>query len=270
MSTDLKTVNEIIRKKDLLGDIIGEIVSLRKEENKYFSLQYICNQAGISSKGHLGDVIKGRRTLKLDYVKPLCKVLKLDSKQSRVFKLLAEKEKSRKPFEIESLEIKISRAKKRLKIHETYLDEDQINPVQLCRVICSFGLTGQIATKTEIEKLIRIPSEELDHIIQYLFQRNWLELNSEGKLKLLNTNIHFNQGFNDRLLEAYLDFAKSNIDKKKSSEESYFEASTISVSKYRYKQVLRNLREYVEDQIAFMETEDAEQLVHISLQIFPD
>ncbi|MCX6123476.1 MAG: hypothetical protein NTV34_01805, partial [Proteobacteria bacterium] len=68
------------------GDAIHRIYLHKKNISKNISLEGLCRQAGMPSKGYLSDVMHGKRRLNRTYRSKLAKVLGLQGTLAKYFK----------------------------------------------------------------------------------------------------------------------------------------------------------------------------------------
>src|ERR1035438_1879138 len=96
------------------GELIKAIYRLNKEANSKISLQFICDRAGIPSKGLLSDIMAGRRPLKLSHANNLVGVFGLVGVEKKLFLALVRWELERSPVKAKLLEKQVEALKDQL------------------------------------------------------------------------------------------------------------------------------------------------------------
>ncbi len=265
----LQSKSEVLLTNEKLGKTIKVLYKLEKSEQPYFSVQYMCLKAKIPSKGHLSDVMGERRTLKLEYAKPLSKVFNLDSEQAKIFVSMAKYEKARTLSDKKKYYTQLQVAKKRLKSLETSYQEVQGVPFDFSRVFCSLGIIKKPVTAKKISHALEMDITAVLSYLKQLTERGFL-IESEGCYALSANEVHFSKGEFVDMIQSYLQASQLNINKWIDSKDSIFESSTISVTQRAYKELLPKFKEFVMDTMSNLETEEGDSLVHFNVQVYPD
>lgn len=263
-------ISKILIESDGLAQALRGLYEYRKATNKRYSLQFICNQAQIPSKGHLADVMASRRNLKATYTRSLCKTLGLDSRQSKVFTLLSKIQRAHGEVELTKLQHQLSVAKKLLKSVEVDFKAIYGDPVDFSRAFCSIGLFKPgSATQKNISQALRLDSNYTQTLLDQLVARSFL-VEKNGVYKLSDREVHFSKGEYVGMVKAYLSRSLQQVDQKIDSKDSFYESSTVSVSLNSYQKMLPKLKEIIFESMSELETEAADALVHFNIQIYPD
>lgn len=122
------------------GEILKYLFLKKKEQLPIFSLQYVCDRTNISSRGHLSDLLNGRRKVPPSLGKDLCRVFGLKGVRKKWFELLIDLNKSKDPIQRQKIKKQIDRIKKQVQSNDSALTAGDYDPFVFMKVFASFGI----------------------------------------------------------------------------------------------------------------------------------
>jgi uncharacterized protein (TIGR02147 family) len=260
-------------------EALRRLLTWYREQNSKYSYAWIAKQLGLSSKGHIADILSGRRVLVPRLWEPCLAMIGVKGFPLKYCRLLLEIEQSIDAGEDvdparydqlqalrKSLQGEIHRASDRLVTHQLIL---QIHSV--------FGLYKNRPTRRELIQFFgRQHAIEVDHALQILI--------SEGMVIRLNDHYQLKDEARHVMvlgpqpeLSKVLDFLKQGLDQSKLAMDTWatqrdlacFRSAHVSVRKAAYIKQLDSLRDEMLRMQNEMATEDGDMLIRIDFQIYP-
>jgi uncharacterized protein (TIGR02147 family) len=241
-----------------------------------FSLSLLGRKAGISSKGYLSDVFKGRRQLNRSYWHGMADALGLSGlNRQYLFCLLhldvCEDEICREQFLEQKCQIEKSFAV------QMYVDPTPLRDQPFAfELFAAFGLFASRPSRDELVRYFgRERFTEVDSGLSALTQAGLIR-RVEDRYECTSEHIVFSSRDSDAQM-SHLDFlrgaileAGKNADKWYGRKDSaYFEASIISASQADYAKKLQTLKDLLLKWQSDLESADADLLIRFNVQIYP-
>jgi hypothetical protein len=224
--------------------VIRQLYEHKKSENPKFSLEYICRQAKLPSKGYLGDVMSGRRRLNPLHAKPLAKILNIEGLEKKIFLLMIQKESARSIMKSKVLEKQILSFQSQLKNGLSDFPTGVDKTILFTRVFCSLGLfPGSPTRKMICDLFSEEPLAAVENVINQLVESQAVH-ERDGLLSCTSAEIMFANGIdkdeNISYVASHIEYARNQIRKwYPEKEKSYFSSSIVSVKRSKYKANLK-------------------------------
>lgn len=257
------------------SEAIKALYLSHKAARPKFSLEYICRKAGISSKGYLSDVIKGRRTIHPKYIKGILRAFSLSELEAEYLKLLIQRDHENDTKTLQKMDARLKELEREAKTRKLSLPQSFVHPFFTLEVFCAFGLFNGEPTLNDLVEYfgsaskakVKLSLDNLEHMgsirladnNQYvLLERQFLFDNSEDGYG------HYAH------LEESIDQAKANVRHFfPKNDVSFFESTTASVSMEDFIKAIPKIKRSFRKSITELETENGDELVRFNIQIYP-
>jgi uncharacterized protein (TIGR02147 family) len=247
-----------------------------KSIDSKYSLQYICNKCDIPSKGHLSDVMNGRRKLKSSYIDCIFKVLKFTEPQREVLRILSQLERAKTNEEKELFIKEVYNARKRLNIQKRRLKSGDYNPFIFVKAFCALGIQNLLPKLESISQVINESVDNTRKALDQLIEQGFLTI--EGDYYIYSKNLSevvFSEGDSEQFQLKHIEIATSRAlerlpDMFIYNDETYFESTTLSVSKSEYSVFLKKLKTFISKNISELESDWADDIAHFNFLIYPE
>ena len=252
---------------------LKDLYKLAKAHDSIYSIPYICQKSGIVSVGYFSDVIHGKRRLHKKYQDGISKAFKLKETNAKCLKLLISIDNEKRPDDKEVLLAKLQLTRKKMSTVRKPFSSKPESLFFALEVYCAFGLFKNIPKTTLLRKFFSDrTSESVDRAISVLVDLGLIARRGIDDLELTHSAVDI---FGNHITEVdYLKLAfRHGIDSLSTwylrPESSLFTSASVSVKKAEYEAELLNLREYVEELRAKLETDDGDLLVRMNFQVYP-
>jgi uncharacterized protein (TIGR02147 family) len=266
----------LVQTESSLGEILRIVFEEKKLKDPKFSLQYVCNKCEIPSRGHLSDVMKGRRKLKVSYINNVFTLLGFSKNEIEVIKLLSQLEKAKTIQLRESISKKIYLARKKLNIQVSQLNSGDFNPFIFVKAFCSLGIQNLEPTLELIAKSINEEIKETEKALDALLNEGFIVKENEYYLYDKNlSEVLFPEGDNEQFQIKHIKLAIQDALKRLPQEfnnkkSTYFESATVSVKLPQYQDFLSELKDLINNKLSSLESGRADDIVHFNFLIYPE
>lgn len=255
-----------------LPNLIAQLWQLFQDQNPTLSLTHLCQSAGLRSKGHVSDMIHGRRQLSAHRAEAFGRALGLSGTSLRIFTTYAELNQTQTDKSKKRLTEKLEKLTKSVKIDQR-LTPIAFEPHDLSfEVFCAIGLFKSSCRYTDLVNFFgKEQTARIDQSIEQL--HNLGVISKEGQnIRLLTSQIAFRGGStgHQNFIRMSLADAREKLPRLfEKREEAHFETVLLSVKKSEYKKFLDHIRDDVAYWRSTLETEQADEIVRINLQVYP-
>ncbi len=260
-------------------EALRRLLTWNRQNNPKWSYAWIAKQLGLSSKGHIADIIGGRRLLVARLWEPCLLMLGLKGISLKYCRLLLEIEASisdGKDVPATHYE-KLEGLRKTLQaqIHKT--SDRLVSNHMILQLHAVFGLYRNRPKRRELIQFFgRQHVIEVDQALHILM--------SEGMVQRVNDQYQLNDQARHVMvlgpqpeLAKVLDFLKQGLDQSKAAMDQWatqadlacFRSAHVSVRKELYRKQLDSLRDEILRMQNEMATEDGDMLIRIDYQIYP-
>lgn len=273
--SQLDFINSILLKSKSSADMIRKIFEHARKENPKTSLAKIAQLSGIASRGYLSEVCSGKKVLHSRYVNKLAQALNLSTLQTKFLLTQVLKERGGIKVNEGHLDAELAKLKKALQVSSNELPDDFAENLKVLEIFCAFGLFGNRPSHEDLISYFghrhRVKIEDAIEKLQMAgFIREvglHLEL-AEG------TDYFFNQPGSTRKYVRILKCALKDSQTKlpiwfERREEALFDSTVISTTTDIYNEALNKFRSYLSEAKADMESQKADILVRLNVQIYP-
>ena len=260
-------------------DRVYKAIKLKKNN---LTLANLCKKSGISSKGYLSDVLKGKRFLNMKYLDGLTTALEIKGINFEYFKILLERDLTKDPSAKTLWSTKLEELKKAYRIVKTSEPVPQDTALIEFELFCAFGLfKGTPSRKQLLQYFGKDRAFEIDEALHHLEAKGWIEKISnpknstnENQWGLVVNQIAFsddkgNMSHEDFLRQAIISAAENVSQWHGKKAEAHFESFIISVKEETYKEILADLKDQLLSWHSKLETTQADQLIRFNVQIYP-
>lgn len=255
-------------------EALKSLYSFQKQKQPNFSLTILGRKLGISSKGHISDMIRGRRSISRKHWSILSQVFDLSETQTHVFHCLLERDHSK-------CDQQKSYFDKQLKSLESMLT-NRFDPEALPKV-----KTPTKAAKELVEAFNIFPEEpsfrdfldyfgrhrykEIEIALSYLLDHGYVIENDS--CYRLTQNLSFpveNLGQQPDYLKANFIEGCEQIDRfGHKPEQAVFSSDVLSLSPDQYQGLLNEMSSYLNKLKSQSNTNDAKHLIKMNVQLYP-
>lgn len=269
-----RTKLDIHRYTDFRAFLKDRLAELKSVDKKY-SLRYLSDRVGLSSKSHLKMVADGSRNLSADVAGRLAKVIGLNSQETAFFMALVRYGQAKSISEQQAALDDLRRKRKFLDVHRLDLDHfDYLNdPLTLTlREMITFPdfqenfewISERLPMQAN-EKRIRAALDKL--------LRLGLIIRDEGG-SLAVSHVHHGTGdvFKSVALKTFYEktFSRASDSMKLSPEERHLGGLTMAISRKSFETIVRRYREFISDVRTIVDEDDeADQVYQLVTGIFP-
>lgn len=267
-----ENINSALLSAENSSIALRSLYLLYKELNAKHSVPYFCRKAGIASIGYFSDVMHNKRRLHIKYRESIIKAFELEGFAAKYLHTLISIDNEKDAAKIEILRKKMARLVKAMTIVHQGLDADIKIFFFALEIFCAFGLFNNEPKVFElITYFSEHPERETQRGIQVLVQMNLVKQEGD-RLYLLSDQVDF---IGNKLSQIeYLKLAFSHGIQSlnhwfEQPQLAYFNSTNISVSRKHYEAQLLNVRDALKIFRSDLETEDADLLVRLNVQIYP-
>ncbi|MCX6125540.1 MAG: TIGR02147 family protein [Proteobacteria bacterium] len=276
MTRDLETERrKLILDLDSSSLILKKIYELTTEKQPGLSLRSLAQSAGVSSKGYISEVIRGKKTLHPRYASALGQSLGLSRLEAKCLSLLVAKERCKNEGQKERLQSELDKARKALTISVDDIPEDFGKHPLLFDVFCAFGL---FKGKPELEDLISYFGKRKQKLVEtaldaLLFHGLVKDFGFCFKIAS-NANLFFEgQSFKSasiKIIKGMLRDSLKMVDTWYPERDmSIFEANVVSTTADKYSEMVTKTRAFLAETKMELEASDATMLVRFNVQLYP-
>lgn len=269
-------INDVLLRAETAAAVLSELCRLYKTFSPKYSLEYLRRASGISSRGHLGDMVRGRRPVSERFADGLCRAFQLNEAQADVLRGLIRFSHAADGKEKDAAADALARSRRTLAVEATYLRPDEM-PVFFFafEAFCTLHLFPSPPTRQEFERYFgEDRRRELDNALRHLLKIGMVAEDEAGRIVRKQTHLvvsaeegRFPIGFFRSALEDASRRLAVWADKR---EYAHFEATIISSTKAHLAAVLPEIRkDLLALQTKIDREEGADVLVRFNVQIYP-
>ncbi len=260
-------------------EALRRLLSWHRQQNPKYSYAWIAKQIGTSSKGHIADILSGRRVLVPRLWEPCLSMLEVKGMSLKYCRLLLNIEQSIEagedvePDQYERLEA----MRKSLRGQAHRVSDRLVSSHMILQIHSVFGLYRNKPTRRELIQFFgRQHAIEVDNALQILIAEGMVvRMNDHYQLKDEARHVMVLGPQPD--LDKVLAFLKQGLDQSKAAMDVWatqkdlacFRSAHVSVSKEAYKKHLDTLRDEMLRMQNEMATENGDMLIRIDYQIYP-
>lgn len=251
---------------------------MKKMENSAFTKNYVTRRVGLSSRGYLTDVFKGRKKLSARYVKPLVSTLDLEPFEATYLekKLLLETEYAKSSETREEIQAELHILERNFR-SMTLTVEDGFDVYALSMVYLSlFLFPDKKASQRDLLKVLDIlPAAIIERSLKFLLQKGLivehehrLSVNPDKDFSFLSAQYSAEQE------KAYLkkSFAEG-IDRlsllQQQRDEVIFHSSIMTVKRSEYREFIKKIKQDFRTYHAELDHEQPDAMVRFNVQLYP-
>ncbi|MES2802501.1 MAG: TIGR02147 family protein [Bdellovibrionota bacterium] len=269
----MKVIDQILLGAKNSSEATRNLYLHYKSIHRNYSLSYICQKAGIPSKGYLSDVMRGTRILNMKYMEGLIKVFKLSHSAGSFYQTLVRMDHEKDPDEIKRLLEKRKRAEKAMKVSEGAVPAPLTSLFFNLELFCRMGLFNNKATRSDLLKVYgKAKSFEVEKAIENL-KSSHLIAEDGGVLTLINEQFKFETSNNN----SHIEFLQECLKRVAASigewylkpDLAYVESSIISVEEAKYRKLLPQIRSLCSEIQSDLESGKADKLILFNVQVMP-
>lgn len=237
-----------------------------------YSLPYLCRKAKISSNGYLSDILHSKRRLPTKYSAGIIRAFDLKGPPARYLRMLIAIDNEKNKERATRLRSKVPMLRKAMTVtHREVALELPLFFFSL-EVFCAFGLFQNKPRLSDLQGYFTSRSlREIDQAITLLKAMDLVQ-DEDGCLALSSTQVDFS-GNNISQIEylkmAFQHGAKNVAQWFEKRDHAVFESINVSVKKSMLPEKLELLRQTAEDMRFTLESDDADMLVRLNLQVYP-
>jgi uncharacterized protein (TIGR02147 family) len=256
-------------------EAIRNLLALRRSPNlKVETLAKIRRFLGMSSGGYLSDVISGRRKLGVRYREKMMDYLGLDTLERELFLVLLEIDSTPQFKTKLALRKILMRLRKLLSAKKQPFESDAAPSLFACVVLASFDMLGGKANLSSLRRLFKsAQNKNLEQALVELQARGLIALTENfytptGQVIFMadesshRSHLAFiEKGAAEGVIQARKWFDRPDM--------SCFQSFILSVNAKQYSDAVSDIKKYVYKQLAGLESQDADAVVQLNIQIFP-
>lgn len=271
MDGDLaKTKEDALLSAGSAAQALRHLFEIARSENPKLSLSFLCKKISLHSRGHLSDLLSGRRKFQKEQIIALAKMFGLNSMQLKYLEALHQRELEREPEAKHQFQNRMDRLRNTI-LAKPVPVKTNIHYRSVLEVFCAVGLSKN--SREEIVSYFgRSRQRATEQAIEWLKENGYIE-EKAGRLFVLSACLRLVDG--DTLtplsyVRMALQHSAGSIQHWfKHPDQSFFEANIISVKKEKYQEVLAKIRGVLAESIAELESEDADEVVHFQISLYP-
>lgn len=257
---------------------LEKLIVMKKLESPYFSKNYLTRKLGLSSRGYLTDVFKGRKKLSARYVRPIVDLLGLTDAETSYLekKLLLSTEFVKTDLQKNQLEHELNVLERKFRTRAIPVD-DHSDAYALSLVYLSFFLfTDKQASRRELYQSLKIVSAAgIDMALRELLLKGLLiekdhriSVNPERDISFLNAQYSSNREV--QFLKRTVGESFDKVDMVRTHrEEVLFQSTVLTVKRKRYLEFLGRIKHEFRTMIADLDDEDPDSMVRFNIQLYP-
>ncbi len=278
---------KIIVSSQCVSQLLGQLLTHVRGTRKSFSLSELCNTSGLSSKGYISEIMRGKRLPSPQAAEALARGLGLKGIAVSYVVTLAERDATESRDKRTVLESTLAKLRKAIEVKLAPLTEAHHLSGFSIEVFCAFGLSqGRPARSDLVQYFGRDRALEIDRALEGLEKAAFIEKEphsaSEGssssnpRYRLIHSANHYVFG-EDNKEKRHLEILRQAIEASSRvvplwfprKVDSHFEATILSVRHSSYRSALQKFKADLLTWEASLETSDADSLIRINVQIHP-
>ena len=256
------------------GQLLRMLYKDNKNVNRKFSLQFICNKAGLPSKGYLGDVFSGRRHLNPKYNFGVMNVFAMKGLERKLFQLLVQLENEKSNSKLDVLHSRLGSIRNQIENGWSEIPSGNISRLLVSRIYCSLGVFTHAPTRQLIfDYFAACPYADVEAALDSMIEQGFIK-DADGKLEYTAREVVFESTSKIHSHIQYLDesiqYARQLIARQfEKRDQSYFESCVLSVDVRKFTAALPRIREFFDlIQSELVVDSGADDLAHFNIQIF--
>lgn len=273
--SQIDIVNSILLQSKSSSEMIDRIFKESRKHDSSQSLAKLAKFAGIASRGYLSEVCSGKKTLHTRYVNKLGGALSLSALQTKfLFKQIL-KERGGVVMNEAKLNAELAKLKKALMTSYTKLPDSFADNPKVLEIFCAFGLFGNRPSEEDLISYFGARHRSrIEDAIEKL-QVAGLIREVDLHLELVeNADYFFNQPGSAKKYIRILKNALKETQAKlpiwfERRDESLFDTTVISTTTRHYHEALNKFRGYLCEAKADMESQEADILIRLNVQVYP-
>lgn len=268
-------INKIIMNSRNSNEVIQQLVEGRKATSPQFSLTRLSQLTGIPSRGYLSEVLRNQKKLGRKYLQGIAKAFQMDDFQTMVFDLMLQRDNARTAATAEKLEHTLNAAKKGLDIQTISVSHAETPSFFSYQVYCAFSLFSNRPTRENLQHYFgRNRNAELREALDDLERLNLIARNDDGSFESKARQVFVKDQSSKyaevRFIKESLRFAERHVAAwYPKRDEAFMHSMFVSVNQKHYQESLNALRNFVKQWQANVQSEQADSLISVNLQVFP-
>jgi uncharacterized protein (TIGR02147 family) len=251
------------------------IYEMYRARDKKYSQQWLAQRASFSSKGHLADVMSGRRPIRLLQLQALLECLSISGINCNLMKTLFELSRCKKANERIELENKLLELRKIVRTYRLTMPlESSANHILVLDVFSAFWLFDGAPSTDKLKAHFKrkYTGPEVDHALKFLLASGAIEFN-EQSWRAAKERVTFVAAGDDAPVK-FIQSALSDAAKEvpfwfSKSALSHFETVSISTTKSKYELALKAFKDELMMWQSRFESDDADMLIRFNMQLYP-
>ncbi len=269
-------IYRIFQTNNDISSVLKGLFDLARKEQPSLTLTKLCQASGLASKGYMSEVLRGMRLPKPYVADSVAQALGLQGLALKYVVTLAKRDCTEAGLKRIQLEVELASIRKGLEVSIIPHPESQGFSGFTMEVFCAFGLYGGHPTRAMlVDYFGRDRAFEVDDSLRELNKAGFIA-EEEGGFKLLESSTHyaFSEGadgfqhleFLRQAIYASVQAASTWFSRKA---DSHFESMILSVRSSEYRVALQKLKADLLAWEAGLETQEADSLIRVNVQIHP-
>lgn len=266
-------VSSLLVASENSGDAIRRLFHHKKSLVPTVSLGTLCRAIGLSSRGYLGDVIKGRRLLNETYLDSIAAYFDLDETQGQLLRLLLQRDRCKTTEEHSELDARVTTQRAVLTIRHASVPAETRALFLALDVFAAFGITGNVTNLDTLQALFpRTERNALEESLLFLAKLQLMEVREDGTYRLrsdhaqlaaLQAQIPVREYFRT-MLESSARIVETHFEKR---DEALFGCFAVSVKKEQLVTKLPKVRALMNEMVVLLESNEADTLLRLNLAV---
>lgn len=268
-------IREILVNSPSSSEALGQIFKLRKELNKALSYAYLALKTEQKSRGHMADMINGKRSVHVKLAARMAQALDLEPIAVEYFVAKVSLDNAREEAERKKIRSELDRLAKVFAIHRgTYSEISFANLFFAFELFCALSLLGENCRyKTLLQHFGEENKLAVDQALAQLIQIGALEeaggiirqkqkhLSFVGQNRLMDAVNFIHESLRDTQRVLYRWFQRPK--------EALFDSTVISVRRAEFERMVPILRKELQKLKGDLENDAADELIRFNVQIYP-
>jgi uncharacterized protein (TIGR02147 family) len=257
---------------------LERLIVMKKMENSAFTKNYVTRRVGLSSRGYLTDVFKGRKKLSARFVKPLVATLDLEPFEAAYLekKLLLETEYAKSQETREELQAELHVLEKNFR-SMTLTVEDHFDVYALSLVYLSlFLFPDKKASQRDLLKVLAIlPAATIERSIMFLLQKELIiesdhrfTVNPDKDFSFLSAQYSASQEI-AYLKKSFTEGIERLPLLQQQRDDVIFHSSVLTVKRSEYREFVRKIKQDFRTYHAELDHQHPDTLVRFNVQLYP-
>lgn len=275
----MRETSELILSAGSGTEALRRLLAWNRQHNPKWSYAWIARQLGLNSKGHVSDILSGRRVLVSRLWEPCLAMLGIKNIPLKYCRILLEiEEQIAKGADIDPSQYqKLEALRKSLQAQLHGSTDRLVTNHLILQLHAVFGLYKNRPTRREIIQFFgRQHAVEIDRALHILMSEGMVE-RSTDRYQLKADAQHVMVLGPQPQLEKVVEFLRQGLDQSKDAMEKWasqrdlacFRSAYVSVRKEFYQKQLDMMRDEILRMQNEMATEDGDMLIRIDYQIYP-